>query len=294
MPVSRFHTILVVAAGMSVALLSSPLLAAKRANFTVTRNVFYGKDRNGDQDLQSLDIYWQKDQHNQPVIIYVHGGGWAFGDKSNVHHMPGFFAGHHISFISMNYRLRWRYKLYDQLEDVVSVVHWVRLHHAHYGLDPDKIVLMGNGAGAFLVSLVGTDEGLLKTQGMNLGDIRSVVAVNNPSFDIPALMRNSGNFIEKRRYRLVFGSDEAVWSTMSPINHVGAGKHIPPFAIVYVTSDESEVDQAKNFAKTLRDAKVNVIMIPDNKRASESVTEELGTPGDGPSLALMAFIGAAL
>lgn len=129
---------------------------------------------------------------------------------------------------------------------------------------------------------------------MSLKDIRTIVAVNNPAFNIVSLMNNAGDFTEKRRYRLIFGNDKSVWSSLSPINHIRRGKHIPPFAIVYVTSNQAEADQAKNFAKALRDADVDVIMIPDNKKTSESVAEELGTPGDGTTLALMTFINAAL
>ena len=267
---------------------------AEQAGPTATRNIYYGEGGPADHELQSLDIYWTDTKTRHPVIIYVHGGGWAFGDKSNVHKKPEFFADHGISFISMNYRLRWEYKLYDQLEDIVSVVRWVKKNHARYGLDPDRIALMGYGAGALLVSLVATDEDLLKTQGLGLKDIRSVVSINNPSFDIVKLMDESGNFIEKRRYRLVFGEDKTVWSAFSPINHVSAGKGIPPFAILYATQDESSTGQAKLFAKQLRAAKVDVIMIPDNQKTAGSIDAELGTAADGPTLALVTFLGAAL
>ena len=293
-PVTWLRTFLLVIAGVLLVSVSSLLFAAQD-HVKVARNIYYGSGKDTDNALQSLDIYWLDNHKLNPVIIYVHGGGWAFGDKSNVNDKPTFFNDHKIAFISMNYRLRWEYTLYDQLEDVVSVVRWVKQHHRQYSLDPKKIVLMGEGAGAFLVSLVGTDEDMLKTSGLDLSDIRIVVSIENPSYDIVTLMKDSGDFLEKRRYRLIFGTEKKVWSAFSPINHISAGKGIPPFALLYVTDNVSETNQAKSFAKALRDAKVDVIMIPDNKKkASESVNEELGTPGDGPTLALMAFIRAAI
>ena len=291
---SRFFLLVVAGVGLITSAFPSFAELAPPKGLNVDRDIYYGTGAGKTKSLQSLDIYWNKTGKPRPVIIYVHGGGWAFGDKSDVRHKPDFFALHKISFVSMNYRLRWEYKIYDQLEDVVSVVNWVKRNHAAYNLDPNRIILMGYGAGGFLVSLVATDEDLLRTQGLDLGDLRAVVSIDNPSYDIVDLMQAPDNFIEKRRYRLIFGDDENVWSAFSPTTHISADKGIPPFAILFATDDESAGNQAKAFSKSLRDAKVDVIMIPGNNRKAESVDDELGMPGDKPTLALMAFIGAAL
>ena len=89
----------------------------------------------------------------------------AFGDKNEVNHKPDYFVPNGFAFISMNYRLRWDYELFHQLEDVVSVVSWVHENAGAYGPDASRIVLMGNGAGGHLASLVGTDERHLKGGG---------------------------------------------------------------------------------------------------------------------------------
>ena len=45
-------------------------------------NAFYGTDPTRvDYELQTLDVYWQDNKRKRPAIIYLHGGGWAFGDK---------------------------------------------------------------------------------------------------------------------------------------------------------------------------------------------------------------------
>lgn len=262
--------------------------------YNVTRDIYYADETARDRDSQSLDLYWQSKQHKLPVIIYVHGGGWAFGDKADVHQKPDYFLSQGIAVISMNYRLRWDYRVFDQAEDVTSVIVWVKDNAETYGLDANKIILMGHAAGAHLVSLVATNHSYLKVAGLSLGDIASVVAIDTASFDINRLMVELGSFIERRRIEIIFGRNEEVWRQSSPIHHVTSGKNIPPFAILHVAEDEETKLQAMGFAKRLNDADVEAIMIPGNKKTARSINEDLGTTGDISTQALMAFIRAKI
>ncbi|MCZ6503644.1 MAG: alpha/beta hydrolase [Gammaproteobacteria bacterium] len=262
--------------------------------YNITRDIYYVDETQPDRDLQSLDIYWQSEQDKLPVIIYVHGGGWLFGDKADIHRKPDYFLPRGIAVISMNYRLRWEYRIFDQLEDVTSVIVWVKNNAETYGLDASKIILMGHAAGAHLVSLVGTNHSYLKAVGLSLGDIVSVVAIDTASFDINRLMIELGSFIERRHHQLIFGGDEEVWRQSSPIHHVASGKNIPAFAILYVAQDEETKLQAMGFAKKLSAAEVETIMIPGNEKTAQSINEELGKKGDIYTLALMTFIRAKI
>ena len=242
---------------------------------------------------QLLDLYWTDNSVAKPVVIYVHGGGWAFGDKSEVHQKPSYFVSQGMHFVSMNYRLRWEYSIYHQVADVASVVNWVVNNAATYGFDPDKIILMGHGAGAHLVSLVATDEKFLRAIGLSLKNILSVVAIDTAGFDIRRQIESSG-LLDARLYSLIFGDKESVWVAASPISHVAAGKNIPGFALLYVVGSETTVPQTKAFAKKLSDASIDAIIIPGNEKTNQSIDEEIGTEGDQPTLALMTFIRAKL
>lgn len=247
-----------------------------------------------DRNLQSLDVYWQNKQQKLPVIIYVHGGGWAFGDKAEIHRKPDYFLSQGIAVVSMNYRLRWDYRIFDQAEDVASVVVWIKNNAETYGLDAGKIILMGHAAGAHLVSLVATNPNYLKAAGLSLRDITSVVAIDTASFDINRLMIELGSFVERRQHQLIFGNDEEVWKQSSPIHHVSSGKSILSFAIIYVAQDEETKLQAMGFAKKLSTADIEAIMIPGNEKTTQSINEELGKTGDVSTHALMAFIRAKI
>lgn len=287
MRLNRIRTRLAGVAGLFLALYSCQLIAVpQKLNFA--RNIYYGTGEN--HNLQSLDIYWRRHDRPLPVIVYVHGGGWAFGDKTDVHHQPDFFTAHSLVFISMNYRLRWAHTVYDQLEDIVSVVQWVAGNSRKYGMDPKRICLMGNGAGALLVSLVATNPGLLSSEGLNPRNIRCVVSIDNAAFDLGALMNGPGNFPEKRRYRLIFGTEASILADYSPITHLRAGLTVPPFAIVYRASDKPQTQQSLGFAKALQAVGNKVLLIPNRRKSGTAMNQEIGLTNDGPTRALMVFI----
>lgn len=268
---------------------------ADTAEVQSQHDLFYGQDRTRvDHEFQTLDIYWQAGKKKQPVIIYLHGGGWAFGDKSEINNKSDYFVLNGFAFVSMNYRLRWDYQLLDQLEDVVSGISFVKKNASRYGLDANRIILMGHEAGAHLASLIATDGRYLRAQDMSLSDIRAVVAIDSLSYDIPRVHKELGSFIERRQHRLVFGEDRQVQMEASPIYHVKKAKSIPGFAVLYVSDNEASTLQAQAFAKALNDADVNAIMIPGNTKTKQSIDVELGTPGDLSTGALMAFLRASI
>jgi acetyl esterase/lipase len=271
---------------------------AESSSYQTTLDIHYvpadATDSVSEKSLQSLDIYWQGKNQKMPVIIYVHGGGWAFGDKSDVHEKPGFFLSQGIAFISMNYRLRWDNTVFDQVQDVVKVITWVRQNASTYGLDENAIILMGHAAGAHLVSLAATNQSYLRTAGLDLNVIDAVVSIDTASFDINRLMVELGSFVERRQHRLIFGDDEEVWRQSSPYHHVQKGKNIPAFAILYVEESEETKLQAMGFAKKLGAADVDTLVIPGNDKTSQSIDEELGSEGDVSTQALMAFIRAKI
>jgi arylformamidase len=186
-------------------------LAAPAPVIQSNLNAFYGSDPTKvDRELQTVDVYWQDIKQKRPGIIYLHGGGWAFGDKSEINNKADYFVPQGFAFISMNYRLRWDYNLFDQLEDVVDAISWVRKHADAYGIDTSRIILMGNGAGAHLASLVATDARHLKRQGLSLSDVRAIVAIDSANYDIPRVHKELGTFIERRHHQWIFGEDPNV------------------------------------------------------------------------------------
>jgi acetyl esterase/lipase len=195
-----------------------------------------------------------------------------------------------FGFVSMNYRLRWDYKIYDQLVDIVSAIRWITENGKEHGLDASKIILMGSDSGAHLASLVVADSSYLKVEGMDGSNIKAVVAIDTLSFDITRLMKELGSFLERRKHQLIFGADEKVWKAASPIHHIANSQTLPPFALLYNPEEEASTLQAKGFAKALSGAGVQVVMIAGSSEGAAKTDELIGTSGNVASGALMAFI----
>ncbi len=116
----------------------------------VIRNVPYlGTGRRSHR----LDVYVPKVQQGPlPVVVYVHGGVFAWCSKET-----HFFVGHtyaQAGFVvfNVNYRLAPRHKFPAALEDVAEALLWVKDNAARFGGDADRIILAGESAGANLVT----------------------------------------------------------------------------------------------------------------------------------------------
>ncbi len=95
-----------------------------------------------------------------PTLLYLHGGGWAMGDKSDaaVERLIPIVA-HGFAVASANYRLVPSVTYPAPVHDVKAAVRWLRANAAEYGLDPERIALGGASAGGHLASLDGAHDG---------------------------------------------------------------------------------------------------------------------------------------
>jgi acetyl esterase/lipase len=110
----------------------------------------------GDHPLQKLDLYLPDAPSKAPVMVYIHGGGWAKGDKAAVGLKPAFFNGKGWIFVSVNYRLLPEGKHPANVGDVALALAKVHDQVAEKGGDPGKLFVMGHSAGAHLAALVAT------------------------------------------------------------------------------------------------------------------------------------------
>jgi acetyl esterase/lipase len=85
-----------------------------------------------------------------PVILWVHGGGWRFGDRNLAPDLSRWFAERGFAMVSFEYRLSDEAKFPDPVADVKTAVRWVRSIAQEYSLDADAIGLWGSSAGAHL------------------------------------------------------------------------------------------------------------------------------------------------
>ena len=116
---------------------------------TQCRNISYGP--HGKDSL--LDVYYP-DGTNQPLptILSIHGGGYVYGSKEIYRRYGMDMAKRGFAFVNFNYRLAPKWKFPTPLADTNAVLHWMVQNASRYHLDPERIILIGDSAGAQLAS----------------------------------------------------------------------------------------------------------------------------------------------
>jgi acetyl esterase/lipase len=185
---------------------TAPAAEMKTAAVEVKKvlNVRYAEVPGADANLLSLDIYAPPNAAQCPVMVYVHGGGWARGDKQAVGIKPDYFCSRGWVFVSINYRLVPKVDILAQAQDAANAVAWVHTHIADHGGNPEKLHLMGHSVGAHLVALLGTHERFLKVAGKDLNILRSIIELDTQALDVPRMMKESETAVCSQ----AFGKDE--------------------------------------------------------------------------------------
>ena len=146
-----------VAAAVVLAVMAS--VADARAYEVVTRtNVAYA-ERNG--TTLAGDLYLPQGLEKAPVVVAVHGGGWQAGSRMIYRHWGPYLAKQGYAVFAISYRLATpgAKSFPDAVYDVKAAVQFVRAKAGELGVDPDRIALMGDSAGAHLAALTALAAG---------------------------------------------------------------------------------------------------------------------------------------
>jgi len=91
-----------------------------------------------------------------PVILWLHGGAWRFGDRKLGPDLARYFAQTGFAMASIDYRLSTDAIFPAQIQDVKTAIRWLRSVAARYGLDGERIGLWGSSSGGHLAALATT------------------------------------------------------------------------------------------------------------------------------------------
>ena len=256
------------------------------------KNQQYAKISGVDPNSLSLDVYMPTAASSKklPVLVMVHGGGWAKGDKANADIGPRkakFFVPMGNIYVAVNYRLSPAVKHPTHVQDIARAIDWVSKNIDRFGGDPEQVVLIGHSAGAHLVSLVSTDERYLAQVGKKLGYIKGVIMLDSAAYDIPRLVQEKSKGKTLQMYEQAFGTDRAVWGDASPVNHIAPGKGIPPFLVAY---RERIRQYAEPFINALQGAGTPVQGLPVSGKSHEEMKNDLGRPGDVLTIGVTNFL----
>lgn len=173
--------------------------------FTLTEDLHYGA-----LARQVLDVYTPKGAFDAPVIVFIHGGYWHGGDKSEYRFLAESFVSHGFVVAAINYRLVPATVFPGFVQDAARAVRWVNAHIRRYGGDPERIALLGHSSGAHTVSLLSVDASYLESVGLSRERIRASVGISGP-YDFISVFETDD------KVRVAMGSPEA-WDRTQPVN----------------------------------------------------------------------------
>lgn len=221
-----------------------------------------------------LDLYLpDKAEAPTPLIIFIHGGGWAAGDKRNVPSNGAEFVRNGYAVACVQYRLSGEAIFPAAIQDCKSAVRWLRANAQKYNLDPERFAAWGNSAGGHLVALLGVSGGVKEFDvGDNLEFSSKVQAVcdwfgptdflqmNAQSEGKGALDHDSPKSPESRFIGGPIQENKDKVAKANPIRYVT--KDSPPFLIVHGEKDNLvPIGQSKLLEAALKKAGADVTLI---------------------------------
>ena len=188
-----------------------------------------------------------------PVVVFLHGGGWAVGSRRAVgpayaDRSPTPFeriAAGGIAVASIDYRLSGEAVFPAQLHDAKAAVRWLRVRADELGIDPDRIAAWGESAGGHLAALLGLTGSELEGEVGIVGPSSAVSAV--VGWYTPTNLATIAEGIgadparpDSREAQLVgapLPSVPDLVAQASPVSHVHAGA--PPFLLLHGRDDRA-------------------------------------------------------
>jgi arylformamidase len=201
----------------------------------------------GDDPRQRLDAYFPARPPGGALLVMVHGGAWAMGDKAGpavvdakvAHWLP---VG--VIVVSVNYRLLPQAEPIEQARDLARSLAFVQSHAASWGADAQRVVLMGHSTGAHLAALLLADEALARGEGVQ--PWLATVLLDSAALDVVHLMRGP----HLRLHDRAFGAAPERWEQVSPLHRLRAAPR--PIALVHSTERPGSGEQARRFANAVQ------------------------------------------
>ena len=248
-------------------LIASTTASAQQISVETRKAVQYGSH---DGAALKGDLYLPKTAENGPAIVAVHGGGWQAGSRDIYQYMGPYLAARGYVVFSIDYRLtrdgQNRYPA--AVHDVRAAIQWVRSNSADLKIDPARIALIGDSAGAHLASLVAlagdtadfTNAYRDDTYASVSTKVKAVVGVYG-TYDLLAqwehdvISRPTDN-IAQNFIGFPPMQDRRSWYAASPIAHATFANNGTAFLLAYGTADDVvDPGQSEAFLKALKQAR---------------------------------------
>ena len=247
-----------------------------------------GKDlAYGDQPWQKLDVYWPADSavrgERRPVVVFVHGGSWSWGDKTLYPLVGARFTARGCVVVIINYSHYPTVTFPAFVEDAAAAIAWTARNIGAYHGDPARLFAAGHSSGAHILTLVALDDRYLAAHGLGRDVLRGLLVISGPtdlSEEIRYLDALSSVASSSGLQNIMGGPDKLPLA--DPIRH--ARGDAPPMLLLHGERDQLvPISVARNFAAALSraGAQVDLRAYPRTDHYSillDGVREKRGRP----------------
>ena len=234
------------------------------------RDVAYVEGEAAHPTKHRLDLHLpaeDKWREGRPLLIWIHGGGWSFGDKDDIFGLYTRYcrtlAENGVATANVSYRLSPQVRHPAHIEDVAAATAWVIAHAQELGFDPKAVFVSGHSAGGHLAALLASDHRWLEAHGLAKGSIAGALP-SSGVFDLRPLVEGNA------RWHRAFAEEDA--AEASPIIHLDAED--PPFVFFVEENGAFMRRQTRQMAEAVRRAGVaeKVVDLPGVKKVTPKLT----------------------
>jgi acetyl esterase len=270
--------------------LYDPLLENQRRDgVRVERDIAYGAD-----PRQRLDLYRPDSKATSPraMMLFLPGGGFVRGDKSERENFGQYFARQNLTVAVVNYRLAPAHTWPAGAKDAVASFCWARDHAAEYGFDPSSIFLTGESAGAAHVAAATLIQRFHPSDGLSVAGTVLISGVYNPVLERLA-REQFGVATPDPRNEPYFGTDFARYDSMSTVSLIDAAPSAP-LLITFAELDllQMQVQAGELFARLVTEhgLKPQLRVIPGHNHLTQGYA--VNTGDESLSAPLLEFMRA--
>jgi acetyl esterase/lipase len=169
------------ARGASPAMLLN--LTVPRSGYRVLRDIAYGAG-----PRHKFDLYLpERLSPPAPVLLYFYGGGFVAGRKSEYRFMGQALASKGIIVAVADYRLYPEVAFPAFIEDGADAFVALKGFVAEHGGDPERIVIAGHSAGAYISVMLASDPRYLAARNADVSAIHGVIGIAG-IYDFPKIV----------------------------------------------------------------------------------------------------------
>lgn len=191
-----------------------------------------------------LDLYLPAGKTDAPLIVWVHGGAWQFGNKEKV---PTVFRDHGFAIASIDFRASTTAKFPANVHDIKAAIRFLRANASRYGYSIKRVAIAGDSSGGHLAALVGVTNGHAQLEGdegeytQSPSDVDAIISYYGASNLKTILSQSTPHGLNVRtpalKYLLGALPDEIpdIAALASPVTHVD--RNDPPLLLIHGDQD---------------------------------------------------------